>query len=418
MSDDDRTTTIWLRRKTKPRPARSPRTPPPSGGEAVLPIDDETSRYLRRRGEVEITFYDLGTRLQSVAVPSGASALAVFVNNALSLGSPPAPTVGFAVNEYLPLNYEYLRGSPSDQTPFKDPFSSVNSQFDRITRTIVGPLANHPPVYPVQAHTLESGANPFAFSPAVGSERPLPHCMPLPYKAEALDCAAGLGSKIYSLEESEKRWRPRTAQPADATESWNPYSVSTGVAFNPGRLVVPIQKATNFGFGGATYLAFGNSPEFRATLTFDPRGPDVLHEIVIKAGQKIRVFLRPMSFWFYRSGQVPSTIYGRVGRAPVYPQLSSIEYVAGYQGLASAYKFVPDSLHRGGRETYKYFDPLGGRADAYGFENAIYDSPVWFATPFAFVGAMEITRGDEKKLYFFWTGDGFPQMRVVPVVAL
>ena len=70
MSDDSSkvppgsTVSIRLRRKRKPAPSACPSAPEPERG--ILPVDDETPRYLRRPQTTSIIFLDLATRLRSV----------------------------------------------------------------------------------------------------------------------------------------------------------------------------------------------------------------------------------------------------------------------------------------------------------------------------------------------------------------
>jgi hypothetical protein len=245
---------------------------PPAAQGPKGAFDDEDDDSILAFPKKDITFYDLGTRLRSVA--PGTFDRLRRVERGYTIET--APATGF-FNEYVELDLE--KGK------------NINS-----FGITLGEISD------IEAELLRG--DPFGHSEANGSGRQVPNVMQLPYESEWLYVDATIGPTRFALAQPGKRPflnEPPANPPATsqkwtrsavdiAHESWNPLNVSAGLVASPGSL------KSKVGFlkvdCAAHYEAIDTSDNSRFKWTLDPAfgsaevtGP--------KLSGNTRVFLRP-----------------------------------------------------------------------------------------------------------------------------
>jgi hypothetical protein len=218
---------LTLRRPDREeKPAGAPARRPGLVGE-----DSAESRYVSR-GKLTIEVFDLGTRLRSVA-PTVFDGKRVRLRSELT-----APEVrDDYFNEYV--ETEYTASGAVEVGP--------SESYIRLNLTDAE-------VRDLDAQALGVGGDaldPFGFTPANGSRRKVPNCMPLPY-ANDYQIDLMVGEERYALAapdgratfahsdlglpgdgaavpaEARDAWRRREAKDADSSEQWNPVSRGEG----------------------------------------------------------------------------------------------------------------------------------------------------------------------------------------------
>lgn len=438
----------------------------------ILPGAIQEDTPFRRLGStIEFEFLDLGVWLRSPVEAADASAL-ITTGDSNPFFIPPGgfkyptdPTIGGALNEYVPLDAHVAGGGGSRSTPQKQASTFSNNSYTRWSIYVQGIRAQEG-IDPAVALIDPATVDPFAYSPAVGSGRLVPNSMPLPYaQAERAGIALTLNNKSYTIGTADKRWKARRAGDTDAQEVWNGLNLAAGVPLTTGRLSIPGTKLDSLLCGSVGYDFWGigahGGTQTKVTETCNAQAPDAWETLkgLFKGGRRVRVFLRPKSLWYYFNGYLPSPgcntvidgIYGHVGRYPTYPQFSTVQYefpgeaYGDYHGIFSSFKFIPDSLHRGENSNKFYttfcspnpLDPYGVIAGG-GDPNALSAARTMPAdrycdtnmSPFFqgvrsgfFRGALEVgaqtpdgVLDPERKLFYIWVWDDFPQTFTVEMV--
>jgi hypothetical protein len=209
---------INLRRKPRRKRKGAPEATP-GAKKGILPVDEETPRYIRRRN-LTITFLDLGTRLRSVADSS-------FDELRYRPRADTAAPVrnDERTNEYVEIDYT----SPGQISVNFDggvPYgrlSLTTSQLNDLQSLLLG----------LPGDSLD----PFGSTEANVTGRKLTHCMPLPY-GNLLNLNAfinerhylcGLASVIPAEEipqEDLDRWELRKGKADEDEERWNPHNLA------------------------------------------------------------------------------------------------------------------------------------------------------------------------------------------------
>ncbi len=189
---------IVLRRKPKPRPAPTQAPQQPRG---IIPVDDESPRYLRRKVDATVTFYDLGTRLRSVTPGTSFNALRVRLRGAQDV--PERNDADLFVNEYVETQLSY----PVSGDGLAD------EGWLTLTRELLGSRAPELP-----GHTPDL-LDPFGESPANGTGRMVANCKPI-----LMPGLSSGGRLVQEVGELMERERPEQ----DAAERWSPACVWNG----------------------------------------------------------------------------------------------------------------------------------------------------------------------------------------------
>lgn len=211
------TAQIKLKRRRKPRRKDAPQAKP-AAKKGILPVSDETPRYIRRQN-LAITFYDLGTRLRSVA-DSSFDELRFRPSSATD-----APERNDEwTDEYVEIDYtspgqvsvDFDGGTPYGR------LSLTTSQLGELQSLLLGKPGD--------------AFDPFGFTEANVTGRRLANCMPLPY-GNLLNLNAITGGRHYLCglanvippeeipQEDLDRWKLRRAKADEETERWNPHNL-------------------------------------------------------------------------------------------------------------------------------------------------------------------------------------------------
>ena len=338
---------IVLRRRRRDAPERAPagqEEPPRS----IVPTDDEPSRYLHRAG-LEITFYDLGTRLRSVP----ATDFSELRFRPKDETTAPQRNDNF-YNEYVEMEWEAEAVSETlsdDSSLYLSDFVR-ETDFRALEKRILGQRAS----------SSTDALDPFGTTSANVTGRQLANCMPLAY-----DCGGALvdlvlrrdgadekryligqhlsrgflttvGTPQDTVQASEE-WDARRSKELDATERWNPHNLSSGVAHATGVL-----KPKDSGGGqlkieaALVYEPFATDDPVTYKIT---RQPSYTAEEVSFPGLsrgRVRVFLKPqlrlIQFFYTRplrsQDGVQTTFfgYGITARLPVYTRLPRVGFGA------------------------------------------------------------------------------------------
>lgn len=370
---------IALRRKrTKPQQSRVGSFPISERG--IVPVDDETPRYLRRqKPETGIRFFDLGTRLRSVSPVTVVDGVATAINfdglrrreaDATDLPTPHATYY----NEYVEIPLE---------VPVTPVFSPDDNQWHMTVSGEQNAILNRQ-LLGALAETADDPLSPVEFSDANGSGRRLPHAMELfegndgypqyPFHILVFLTGTGIVREFKTLPGdttpqlyykfdgtlqtdynvwglvAEGVWSLREPEENEDEENWNPDNEASGAAHNqyakpqsykvregdlllsagtlglaPGVQIVDApfssQAGIYYGFdtGDTDNYKLTAEPSFEAeTVAFSFRGKDNF------------VYLRPLPASFMIATEVdddPALLEisrAWVGRVPVYPAINNI----------------------------------------------------------------------------------------------
>ncbi len=218
---------------------------------SLPPADDDATRYVFRSRPVAVAFYDLATRLRSVA--AGTNLTPPRLRELES--SDPADPCDECFSEYASVRTGEL-GTEEEGPPSYTLYSGED--FAAVERGLLGP--RHPDAAEDPAHPGEplDPVDPFGFTRANGSGRLVSNCEELStdrLSAEAIifyvTTAARThreqrpdvddfntvytGSTGTELEPAallaEEKWKTRESKPEDDGERWNQKDVDSGAAF-------------------------------------------------------------------------------------------------------------------------------------------------------------------------------------------
>jgi hypothetical protein len=293
---------ITLRRKRKPSP-KAARTADARG---IVPVDDETPRYLRR-GQVEIVYLDLATRLRSVPPTT-------FTGNRIRLASDtgaPARSDDY-FNEYVEQVYELPRAPGFHNITLYTP-----AEIALLTASLLGARLPGSP----------DALDPLSTTEANVSGRKLFNCQPLPHSAGYSHVWAGVNDKEFRLADGTagdnvgglwadlgaEEWTRRTASDQDALEKWNPLNLQfSNAPHTAGRLRPKLARVTRLrqfykvvpGFGEVwgAYERFdtGDLVNFKITGAPAFAAPDIPFSM---GRGEVRVYLVPrMTLHTFQTG--------------------------------------------------------------------------------------------------------------------
>lgn len=311
-------------------PKRAPgvRSTEPEINRGTLYVDEEEELYVQRP-ELLFTFYDLGTRLRSVAAQEFKVDR---IRREVETGAPASRDDFY--NEYVEIELEgeqRLR-TPSDSALLRK-YSA--QEIEELNRRLLGS----------RAEGSTDLLDPLGFNEANVSGRKLPNCMPVPHLAGRYFLHVGVNDEQWRLrgdatEEADQtggpeEWVKRKAEDADAVERWNPYNLSYGdPAHGAGllkpkaqkrvsaiKVIYPVNSPGQKPQAGV-YERFDTSDAVTYKLTAEP-----IYEADEAAGgwsggAPVRVYLRPRFVLYTVSGLVGSPHENALlwhGRTPVYP---------------------------------------------------------------------------------------------------
>lgn len=349
MSDEyqvprGRTLRIGLGRKRKaPAPLATPAEP--SG---IIPLEEDEPLYVRRGGP-ELSFFDLGTRLVTRPLAALDDAGAFRPDGARD--SPATSDDASVGNLYLEQSYI---------CPLRSDSTTQNAQ---LTSSAYHTADDQ---HALDRHLLGDGdpLDPFGETPAQGSGRAVPNCMPLPEDAGALLTDIIFSGKRYALARSGTRplvsevftagaapaetpeWTARKPAAGDARERWGFWSRETGAAQ---------AAATLRPKGAASHLAVDSLWNYESFDTSDTTNFKITAEnhfdaeaVPFRLGAgKVRVYLKPQTLFYvcaYRryftataGGQPPIQMTaGLCTRLPVYATLPDLREFAALGYVADA----------------------------------------------------------------------------------
>jgi hypothetical protein len=309
---------VTLRRKGKGTPSASPR--PTQAKRGIIPVDDETTRYLRRANPL-VTFYDLGTRLRSVESESDAS----FLLDA----NPPAPARhdGYK-NEYVELRMEapallHTQDDGSLSLSFSEQIDAAD--WSRLLALVLASRADP------EHETFD----PFGTSPANGSGRALANVMPLSFLGSynfelalrfTYEDATTQTYALSDLTGHAEEWKPPRAAPSG--ELWNSLNLSDETAQHEGKLKPKAKELKNLASLKLTsptlfYEAFDTASS-DVKITREP-SPSAAAVALPASFKSLRVYLVPRLGVMYRqigrrrrvlwNGTVGGVSLGGVGTA-------------------------------------------------------------------------------------------------------
>lgn len=298
---------ITLRRKRKP----SPKAARSDDARGIVPVDDETPRYLRR-GKIEIVYLDLATRLRSVPPTT-------FTGNRIRLSSDTsAPTRNDDYyNEYVEQAYELPRVPGSHNITLY-----TQAEVASLTASLLGARL------PGSADTLD----PLGMTEANVTGRKLFNCQPLPYSAGYFHIWAGVNDKDFWLAGDSpqdyagsfwdnlraQEWTRRVSDGRDALEKWNPLNLQFSNPAHQAGLLKPkvasvtrlrqfYKTAPRLGEVWGAYERFDTSDTTNYKITSAPTyaSPEIPFSV---ARGEIRVYLVPrMNLHSFYTG--PGTPY-------------------------------------------------------------------------------------------------------------
>jgi len=316
---------ITLRRKRRKPAPKQARPAPPQG---IVPVDDETPRYLRR-GNVEIIYLDLATRLRSVPPTT-------FTRNRIRLSSETSAPVrdDANFNEYVEIEYELPRSGGSKTVLY------TGEQIASLTAALLGSRA------PGAADALD----PLATTEANVTGRKLYNCMPLPIRAGWFHMWVGVGDDEFRLSEGTledsggvwpqatvEEWKLRKASDTDASERWNPLNTQFANVAHKTATLKPTGRVERLrhiykpsaSFGGfnvwGMYERFDTSDTANYKITSTPSFAATEVPISLSTRSAVRVYLVPrmVLHTFTTGAGTPYnfTPFAWHGRMMVYPDV-------------------------------------------------------------------------------------------------
>lgn len=284
-------------------------TPDNGPRRSLTPADDEPARYVFRARPAAVAFYDLGTRLRSVA--AGTDPTPPRLRELES--SDPADPCADCFSEYASLRTGERGESPDEEGNYTL-YSAED--FAALERGLLGP--RHPDA-PESAGASLDPVDPFGFRLVNGSSREVTTC------AQEASIASYIGAgSIYALrvyrgaavlevrpaeELAAERWKVRDPAPSDADERWNPKDVESGAA--QGQIEITKEARIRaeghlavIAEGGASSAFYEfDTGDASCKVTAEPRfdAPAVAYTF---RGADNRIYLRPR----YPQPPLPTTI--------------------------------------------------------------------------------------------------------------
>lgn len=321
-------------------PQESPDEPPPRNEgrrRGVWPSKEEEAPLLQR-ARLEITFYDLGTRLQSVPVDGLDDPTAFRPRGAQDV---PTHSAGYG-NRYV--EQEYIgplrsnSAAPNGQL-FQSTYHTAADQH-ALDRQLLG---------------VDDPLDPFGASPANGSGRLVDHCMPIPW-----DAAQKLYIDALIVRKSADRYalaippaRPylpnifESSADVSATPEWKAHNIDSNHllaerwgfwtaasgAIVPGKLVLKSAKHLKIE-SLYMYEEFDTSDTAQFKITTEPNFEGDEARFWLGTG-RVKLYLKPQTQFFvcHYVRHFPETAGGRppismtagiVTRLPIYPVLPEL----------------------------------------------------------------------------------------------
>lgn len=274
-------------------------TPEPEDAPGGIALSDEEDDLYVRRGQIQMEFFDLGTRLRSTPPDTDFTDPTRYRPRNATDAALPDDEAG-NVSEYLEVENELV------------PETTIIPQWDAGLSPAWSSTLRAAQIADYDAGLFGRAGDlldPFGFTRVNGSERQVPNCMPLPYDIEQGLLNVYLGRKRYRVGfgqpdvypvdvETERAWRKlKYDHTADVGERWSLVTLATG---HVGAEVGELKTKTGGGLAviaQAHYDSFDTSDKVGFKVTAEPHYE--AEEIEFKVTPHLhRIYLRPrLQLW-------------------------------------------------------------------------------------------------------------------------